>query len=332
MAGFSVAMVAYDTDVVPDWVAPRLGEAGIDLVVRQCVNDDEAAELAADADVVWVFGGSPVVTSRILPLLKRCRVILRTGSGTDNIPVAEAGRLGIVVANTPEAIAGTVAEHAIGLLLAVIRQIATQDRAVRQGTWDRDHAWPNWHMAGRTLGLLGFGFIARQVVRKAAGFEMRPIAFDPAVDAQAMAELGVEAVSFDELFERSDFLSVHCPLTDRTHRLVGERELRLMKPEAVLVNTSRGPVIDEAALIRALTGRWIAAAGLDVLEREPPEPDNPLLALDNVIITPHIAGYSDTFWHDFWTHSTRTLIEMSKGRWPLWVVDRDVKPRFEFAT
>ena len=332
MAGFRIALVAYDTDVVPDWVVKQIEDAGIDLVTNQCLTDDEAAACAEGADVVWVFGGSPVVTSRILPSLKQCRVILRSGSGTDNVPVADATALGIVVANTPESIAATVAEHAIAMLLAVIRQIPVQDRAVRNGIWDRDHAWPNWHLTGKTLGLAGFGFIARNVVRKTAGFEMRTIAFDPVVDAKVMADLGVESVGFEDLFGRSDFLSIHCPLTDRTHHLVGERELRMMKPQAVLINTSRGPVIDEAALARALTEGWIAAAGLDVLEQEPPDSDNPLLKLDNVVITPHIAGYSDTFWHDFWSHSVRTLIEMSTGRRPLWAVNPDVKPRFEFAT
>ena len=331
MAGFRVSLVAYDTDAVPDWVVQQIEDAGMDLVIRQSVNDDEAAACAKDADVVWVFGGSPVVTSRILPSLKQCRVILRSGSGTDNVPVAEATELGIVVANTPESIAATVAEHAIAMLLAVIRQIPVQDRAVRNGIWDRDHAWPNWHLAGKTLGLAGFGFIARNVVRKAAGFDMHTMAFDPVVDAKVMADLGVESVGFEDLLRRSDFLSIHCPLTDRTHHLIGERELRMMKPEAVLINTSRGPVIDEAALIGALTEGWIAAAGLDVLEQEPPEPDNPLLKLDNVVVTPHIASYSDTVWHDFWSHSVRTLIEMSTGRRPLWVVNPDVKPRFKFA-
>jgi len=257
---------------------------------------------------------------------------LRSGSGTDNIPVAEAGELGILVANTPEAVAVTVAEHVMGLLLAVIRQIAIQDRAVRAGTWDRYHAWPNWHMVGQTFGLIGFGHIARHVVRKATGFEMKAISFDPVVDAEVMAGLGVESVSFEDLLKRSDFLTIHCPLTDQTHHLIGERELRMMKPEAVLINTSRGKVIDEAALARALAKGWIAAAGLDVLEQQPPDPDNPLLKLDNVVITPHIAGYSDTYVRDFWGHSVRTLIEMSTGRRPLWVVNPHVKPRFEFAT
>ena len=332
MSGFRIALVAYDTDVVPDWVIQQIEDAGIDLVVNQCLTDDEAAACAEGADVVWVFGGPSVVTSRILPSLKQCRVILRSGSGTDNVPVAEAGELGILVANTPRCVAATVAEHAIAMLLAVIRQIPVQNRAVRNGIWDRDHAWPNWHLAGKTLGLAGFGFIARNVARKAAGFDLRIIAFDPVVDAKVMADLGAESVGLEDLFRQSDFLSVHCPLTDKTHHLIGERELRMMKPEAVLINTSRGPVIDEVALVRALTEGWIAAAGLDVLEQEPPDSDNPLLKLDNVVITPHIAGYSDTFWHDFWSHSVRTLIEMSTGRRPLWVVNPDVKPRFELAT
>ena len=328
MATFTVALVGYDCDEVPEWVIRDIAAAGIELIVRQCADDEQARQCAADADLVWVFGGPTVVTSRILPLLDRCRVILRSGSGTDNIPVDDATKLGIIVANTPESIAPSVAEHTIGLLLAVIRQIAVQDRAVRQGIWDRDHAWPNWHMAGQTLGLVGFGHIAQNVARKTTGFDMRTIAHDPVVQPTVMTDLGVEPVGFEDLLKRSDFLSIHCPLLEQTHHLIGERELQLMKPTAVLINTSRGPVVDEAALAQALVQGEIAAAGLDVLESEPPQPDNPLLQLDNVVITPHIAGYSDTFWHDFWSHSVRTVIATATTGKPLWIVNPAVTPRF----
>lgn len=328
MARFKVALVAYDSDKVPDWVVEQISAAQIELVVRQCKDDHEALAWAEGANLVWVFGGPGVVSSRILPSLKDCSVILRTGSGTDNIPVDAATELGIMVANTPEAAAHTVAEHALGLLLAVLRQIPVQDRAVRQGTWDRDHAFPKWHLQGQTLGLVGFGHIARLVVQKSAGFGMHPIACDPFIDAKTISDRGVEPVSFDDLLQRADFISLHTPLLDATHHLIGERELTLMKPEAVLINTSRGKIIDESALARALTEGSIAAAGLDVMEQEPPDPDNPLLKLDNIVITPHIAGYCDTYHDDFWSHSVRTIIEAAKAGRPLWVVNPTVKPRF----
>jgi D-3-phosphoglycerate dehydrogenase / 2-oxoglutarate reductase len=163
MSRLNVAIVANDIPPTPDWVGRSLAERGIDLTERACASTAEVAETAGLADVVWVVGGSRVVTADVLPLLPGCRVILRTGTGTDNIPLEAAARLGIVVANTPEATMHQVAEHALGLLFAVTRQIVAQDRLVRQGIWDRDRAWPDWHMAGQTLGLIGFGRIARLV-------------------------------------------------------------------------------------------------------------------------------------------------------------------------
>jgi D-3-phosphoglycerate dehydrogenase len=254
---------------------------------------------------------------------------VRSGSGTDNIPVKEATALGIIVANTPEAISDSVSNHAIGLLFAIMRQIVVQDRAVRRGQWDRDLGWPRWHLHGRTLGLVGFGHIARLVARKMSGFDLTILAHDPFVKADVTADAGVQAVPFDELLSKSDFVSIHCPLLDSTYHLIGERELRLMKPEAILINTARGPIVDEPALLRALQEGWIAAAGLDVFEQEPTPIDNPLLRLDNFVATPHIGGYSDEFWDNFWRFSVETVIDLSNGRWPRSYVNRDVKPRWD---
>ena len=325
---FKVALVGMDAKAVPDWVSTELKQASIDFVFKQCKSREHLVATGGDADVIWVFGDHESVYKENLDVLKRCGAIIRTGSGTDNIPVAEATKLGIIVANTPLAAAHTVADHAIGLLFAITRQIVAQDRLVRQGKWDRYLAWPDYHLHGQTLGLLGFGNIAKLVTRKMSGFDMRFVSHDPVVRPEAMAALGVEAVGFDDLFKRSDFISVHCPLLPGTRHLVDERALRLMKPKAVLINTSRGPVIDEAALIRALSEKWISAAGLDVFEQEPIAPDNPLLALDNVVVTPHIAGYSDEFLHSFWKHSVDTAIDLSQGRWPRSFVNPEVQPRW----
>lgn len=327
MPKLKVTMVANDHPPTPAWVLERLAEQGIDLREKACANEADVLEAAADAEVVWLFGGARVVTADVLPRLKKCRVILRTGTGTDNVPVAEATRLGILVANTPETTTDTVAEHAIGLLLAVLRKIAVHDRLVRQGIWDRDRAWPNWHIVGQTLGLVGFGRIARAVAKKIGGFDVKIIAADPLCDAGMMQQHGVEKVELPDLLKRADFVSIHTPLLDNTYHLIGERELRQMKSTAVLINTARGKVIDERALIRALQEKWIAAAGLDVLETQPPAPDNPLLQFDNVVLTPHIAGYSDEFWNTFWSHSIRTLTEIAKGRPPLWVVNPQATSR-----
>jgi D-3-phosphoglycerate dehydrogenase / 2-oxoglutarate reductase len=326
MPQLKVAMVANDLKPTPEWVGRQLTEQGIELLERDCAVASEVVETAALADVVWTMGGSRVITPDVLPLLRKCRAILRTGTGTDNIPVEEATRLGIVVANTPEVTMHQVAEHAIGLLFAVIRQIARQDRLVRQGVWDRYQAWPDWHLVGQTFGLVGFGRIARLVARKISGLELNLIACDPAQGAGVLAAQGVEKVTLDELCSRSDFISVHVPLSEKTRHSIGEHQLRLMKPKAVLINTARGEIIDQQALVRALSERSIAGAGLDVLDPEPPAPDDPILGLDNVVITPHIAGYSDLFREGFWKHSVETLLAMSRTGLPIWIVNPEVTP------
>ncbi len=326
MPQLKVAMVANDLKPTPEWVGRQLTEQGIELLERDCAVASEVVETAALADVVWTMGGSRVITPDVLPLLRKCRAILRTGTGTDNIPVEEATRLGIVVANTPEVTMHQVAEHAIGLLFAVIRQIARQDRLVRQGVWDRYQAWPDWHLVGQTFGLVGFGRIARLVARKISGLELNLIACDPALGAGVLAAQGIEKVTLDELFSRSDFISVHVPLSEKTRHSIGEHQLRLMKPKAVLINTARGEIIDQQALVRALSERSIAGAGLDVLDPEPPAPDDPILGLDNVVITPHIAGYSDLFREGFWKHSVETLLAISRTGLPIWIVNPEVTP------
>jgi D-3-phosphoglycerate dehydrogenase len=331
MQRFKVALVASDMPPTPDWVGRQLDERGIDFIERACTSPAELVETAGEADAVWVMGGSRVLQPEVLPYLRRCRLILRTGTGTDNIPVDAATRLGILVGNTPEATMHQVAEHAIGLLFAVIRRIAVQDRLVRLGIWDRHRAWPDWHLAGQTLGLIGFGRIARLLARKASALELTMIACDPLVDATLMQEHGVEKVGLDDLLVRSDFVSIHVPLSAQTTHLLGERELRLMRPRAVLINTARGPLIDQPALVRALSEGWIAAAGLDVLETEPPPPDDPLLKLDNVVLTPHIAGYSDLFYENFWNQSIETLIAMVQTGRPIWVVNAEVIPGWQAA-
>ncbi len=332
MTAFKVALVGgLRGQDVPEWVSERLRAENIDFAARECMSRQELAEIAGDADVVWVYGDHQTVYAENLDVLARCGAIIRTGSGTDNIPVPEATALGIIVANTPEAISDSVSNHAIGLLFAVIRQIAKQDRLMRRGVWDRYAGWPDWHLSGQALGLVGFGHIGRLVARKMAGFDMTILAHDPVVPAEVMARFGVQTVAFDDLLAQADFVSLHCPLIPSTYHLIDERALRLMKPKAVLINTSRGPVVDETALFRALNEGWIAGAGLDVFEQEPTPVDNPLLALDNVVVTPHIGGYSDEFYDNFWRFSVETAIDFAKGRMPRSYVNRDVKPRWTLA-
>jgi D-3-phosphoglycerate dehydrogenase len=261
--------------------------------------------------------------------LPGCGAIVRTGSGTDNVPVEAATQRGIVVANTPDALTEAVSDHAIGLLFAVLRRITLQDRLVRGGVWDRRRAWPHWSPRGRTLGLVGFGRIARAIARKLSGFEMKVLAYDPLVSSESAAAEGASVVGLDEVLSRADVISLHCPLTAQTRHLIDEGALRQMKPSAVLLNTARGPVVDEGALAAALAEGRIAGAGLDVLEQEPPDPANPLLRLDNVVVTPHMAAYSDEYLENCWRLSVETVLALAGGHWPPSHVNRPEPPRWD---
>jgi len=329
---FKVALVGHEGQIVPDWVFERMVSEGITLIVNECQTRDELLRTAEDADLIWVFGGSRILfnggNSDDLVSFPRCGAILRTGSGTDNIPVESATQLGIIVANTPEALSDAVSDHATGLLLAVVRQIPLQDRAVRGRGWDRNHGFPRSRLRGRTLGLVGFGNIAQAFVRKLSGFRMKFLAHDPYVSPTVFRDHSVTSLELDEVLAQSDFVSLHCPLTPETTHLIGERQLRLMKPTGVLINTSRGSVVDERMLFRALTEGWIAAAGLDVLEKEPPDWNNPLLKLDNVVVTPHIAAFSDDYLDESWTISVNAVVALAQGCWPRSCVNGRVNPRW----
>jgi D-3-phosphoglycerate dehydrogenase len=332
---FKIALVGLDNQTVPDWVLSELTKDGIRLVIHECENRQQLAEWAGDADVVWVFGSSRCLHGEMsldeLSILPRCGAIIRTGSGTDNVPVKAATQLGIVVANTPDALNDAVSDHAIGLLFAVIRQIVLQDRNVRNRIWDRQRGFPRWHLRGQTLGLVGFGRIAQTVVQKLEGFQLTKLAYDPFVVSEVFAKHSVQSVPLDELLSRSDFVSVHCPLTPETRQLIGRSQLDKMKREAILINTSRGPVIDETSLIAALKSGRIAGAGLDVLDPEPPDWTNPLLKLDNVVITPHIGGYSDHYLPNSWRLSVDTATDLWNGKWPKSCVNPEVKPRWNLT-
>lgn len=327
MADFTAALVAMDGQAIPPWVAQELADNGITLVSGECSTGADLIKLAADADVVWVFGGSTVLTADCLPSLPKCLAILRTGNGTDNIPLAAATAAGIVVAITPQAGGDAVADHTLALILAVLRQVTSQDRLVRAGVWDRDRAWPRAQLRGETLGLIGFGSIARAIARRIVGFDLSILAYDPFVLQDVFERHGVAQRSLDGVMSSSRIVSLHCPLTEDTYHLIGRRELRLMRPDAILVNTARGAVVDEEALYHALSERWISGAGLDVMESEPPDPENPILTLENVIVTPHIAAYSDAFWPESWRQSVEAIVNLAQGRWPDFCANWEVIPR-----
>ena len=253
--------------------------------------EDEIIARARDADAL-IVSSSPI-TRRVMSALKDLKVVVRTGVGYDVIDVPAATDLGVVVVNIPDLWIREVANHALGLLLAWNRQIPTLYQEVKSGVWQSRVPGPGGALHGETVGIVGFGNIGRAFARRVGAFETHVIAYDPYVDNARFEALGVERVfSLGELAARADYVSVHTLLNAETRHLINEAFLRQMKPTACLINTSRGPVVDEQALIRALQERWIAGAALDVREQEPATGDSPLSHMDNVILTPHAAYFS----------------------------------------
>jgi D-3-phosphoglycerate dehydrogenase len=271
--------------------------AGFELIAAHCKTEQEVIEVAHDAAAV--VAQYATISALVIAGLPHCRVIARYGTGVDIVDVEAATSHDVLVTNVPnEWCENEVADHAMALLLAVARKITVYDRATRSGTWQWQSGAPIHRLRGSVLGLLSFGAIARAIAARAAGFGMRITAHDPYLSAEEITAAGVTGVSFDQLVTESDCLVIQAPLTSQTHHLFDEFQLRRMKPTAILINTARGPIIDDRALHRALSEGWIAGAGLDDIEEEPAKvrdwrPDNPLLRLDNVVITPHAAYYSE---------------------------------------
>jgi D-3-phosphoglycerate dehydrogenase / 2-oxoglutarate reductase len=272
-------------------------EAGFKLIAAQCKSEEEVIQLGRDVDGV-ITQYAPV-GAKAIAAFTRCRVIARYGTGVDIVNVDAATQRGIQVTNAPnEWCADEVADHAVTLWLAAARKITKYDRATRNGEWKWQTGQPIGRLRGRVFGLLSFGSIARSVAEKAQGFGVEVWAHDPFMPADEIRARGVRPVSLDELVEGSDYLVIQSPLTTETRGLFDEEMLKRMKRSAILVNTARGPIVEDRALYRALTEGWIAGAALDDLEEEPAKvrdwkPNNPLFGLDNVIITPHAAYYSE---------------------------------------
>jgi D-3-phosphoglycerate dehydrogenase len=294
--------------------------AGGELVLAKGQTEEEMIEVAKDADaIVTVYAE---VTEKVIDAAKKCKVIVRTGIGVNNIDIEAATKRGIPVANVPDYCFDEVSDHAIALALALSRQIVTFDRKVKNNEWDHEGIAQILAMRGKTFGLVGFGNIPRVVAEKVKVFGFNVLAYDPYVKPEATEEMGVKLVDLETLLRESDFVSLHAPLTDETKHLINEKTLRLMKPTAFLVNTARGPLVDEKALYKALKEKWIAGAGLDVLEQEPPAADNPLLTLDNVIITPHAAFISEKAVIALRTKAMQEAVRCALGEKPKHWVNR----------
>jgi len=277
---------------------------------------------ARDADaLVDVF--SPI-TRGVMSALEGLKTVVRTGVGYDVIDVPAATELGVIVVNIPDLWVREVANHALALLLTWNRKILTLDRQVRAGVWAGGVPGGAGSLHGETVGIVGLGNIGSAFARRVAALETTVIACDPYVDDRHFAALGLERVSLERLAERSDYVSVHTLLNAETRHLIGEKFFARMKPTALLINTSRGPVVDERALIRALQDRRLAGAALDVWEDEPIARDNPLLAMDNVVATPHAAYFSTAAVAAIPRRCGEEIARVLTGQRPLNVVNPEV--------
>jgi D-3-phosphoglycerate dehydrogenase len=306
---------------VADSVFPNLDPArevlsriGATLELAPAPTPDAIMAIAKDADAILVTYAK--ITGEMIRDLKKCRIISRFGIGVDNVDIAEATGKGIVVTKVPDYCIDEVSDHTMALLLAVVRKIPFINRQVHGGTWKMPNVVPIKRLRGSTLGLVGFGRIPQLVVPKAKAFGMKVLAYDPFVPKEVFLAAGVEGVDLDTLLKTSDYVSVHSPLVPETKNLFNADAFRKMKKTAYLVNTARGPIIDEEALAKALDAGEIAGAALDVMVNEPPGAAHPLFGRDNVVITPHTSFYSEEALVDLQTKAAQEVVAVLSGQAP----------------
>jgi D-3-phosphoglycerate dehydrogenase len=300
-----------------------LARVGVAIVPATC--KDEADTIAACHDAHAILTASAPFTRRVIAELEQALVICRYGVGVDTVDIPAASEHGIMVANVPDFCFDQVADTAMSLILSVPRKVHLLNNLVHRGIWNRDVAKPVHNFRGATLGLFAFGNIARNVCRKAVAFGFRIIAHDPYVPAESVREYPVTLVDFDTLLREADLLSVHAPLTHETRHKFDEAAFRQMKPSAHFFNLGRGPIHDQKALCRALREGWIAGAGLDVLEKEPPDPTDPILTLDNIVFTPHYASYTEEAYQELRVKTAENAAAVLRGEYPKYLFNPEVK-------
>ncbi len=299
-----------------------LGEIA-NIVAIQVSDPEQFFPEAADCDALLNTYAGPI-TAEVMARMPNCRVISRYGIGVDTIDLDAATEAGIIVTNNPTYCIEEVAEHTIAMLLAAARKVAFYDRLVRQGRWEVPPGKPMFRIAGSTCGLVGFGNIARRVAKAAAGLDMRVLFSDPFVETGQFDAPG-EKVELPELLAESDFICIHAPLLPQTRGMIGADEFAQMKDTAVIVNCSRGPIIDTDALVKALDENTIAGCALDTTDPEPLTDDHPLRERDNVIINPHVAWYSEKAMAGLQAGAPGEVRLVLQGEWPKNVVNKAVK-------
>lgn len=331
--GFRVVAIR---KTVPSSLEEKIRRMGVEFLVADCQSDDEIARASSDADfVVTTFELYPF-NRKVIESLAKCKFIETTTAGFDTVDVKAATEHGIGIINNPDYCTAELSDHVMALILACSRQIVQLNHVVKTGRAGTTIAGSGtmrrtrdqlMRLKGKTLGLIGFGRIARAVAIKASCFGMKTIYYDPYVNSIPL-KLGVKKVSLDQLLEESDFVSIHAPLTPETKYLIGLKQLRKMKTRAYVINTARGSIINESDLYVALSEGYIAGAGLDATEPDPPRSDNPLLKLDNVVLTGHSGFFSPESWADMWDRPVAEIARVMRGEWPLGLVNPAVKEKY----
>ncbi len=296
--------------------------AGLDAEIVEVAPTEEAfLEAAPRADAI--YGKGLKISRRIIEAAQQCKVIALGSVGVDSVDVAAATERGIPVTNIPDTFIEEVADHTMTLLLAAWRRLPVQERLVRDGRWKegRPHLYGFPRLRGMTIGFISFGRIPRAVAERAKPFGFRMLAYDPFLEEFASLPYGVELAPLEEVLANADFVCMHAPGTPEAERMMGAAQFAMMKPTAIFVNTGRGQTVDEPSLIAALQEGRIAGAALDVLEKEPPDPTNPLLATENVILTAHVASASSRFDSARKRRVGQELALVLRGRWPMSAVN-----------
>jgi D-3-phosphoglycerate dehydrogenase len=300
-----------------------LGRLGVELAEGMGSQEEEIVSVCTGADVI-LCGGAPKISASVLGRLPQLKAVVRFGIGVDTVDLAECTRRGIYVANVPDYCIDEVATHALALILAWARKLPVSHRSVGQGQWQVTSLKPLQSAQDQVLGLLGFGRIAQSLCRMARAIGFQVWARDAYVQATRIRARGAKPVSLKRLVRGSDFISLHLPLTAKTRHIIDQKMLAEMKPTSYLINTARGELVDGAALSEALKNGAIAGAALDVLEEEPPPLDHPLRSMDNVIITPHCAWYTERSQKVLREKACAEVIRVLRGGIPKNVVNREV--------
>ncbi|MED1420236.1 C-terminal binding protein [Bacillus smithii] len=328
MGAYQVVVTDYDFQNV-DIERNIMAEYGIEFIPAQCRTEEEVIRAAKKAD--GILNQYAPITADVIEQLENCQVIARYGVGVNTIDVEAATKKGIIISNVTDYCLDEVSDHALALLLALARKIVVLNQSVKNGKWDVKKAKPVFRLKGCVLGLVGFGNIPQTLAVKAQSLGLKVMAYDPFVPSSIADALGVKLVRLEELLQTSDFVSVHLPLNRETKGIISRQAFELMKKEAFIINTARGPVIDESALNRALSEKQIAGAALDVVEKEPIDPNSPLLNMEEVILTPHAAWYSEEAEFELKRKSAQNIVDVLNGYYPDYMVNPSVKSRLRLA-